>query len=144
MKILVKRVRPGALLPRYMSQLAAGMDLFACLEAPLILEPGQREAVPTGIAVALPPGWELQIRPRSGLALHHGLTLLNSPGTIDADYRGEIRVILANLGQRPFKVEPGMRIAQAILAPVARAEIEETRDLPPTQRGERGFGHTGI
>ena len=144
MKILVKRVRPGALLPRYMSQLAAGMDLFACLEAPLILEPGQREAVPTGIAVALPPGWELQIRPRSGLALHHGLTLLNSPGTIDADYRGEIRVILANLGQRPFKVEPGMRIAQAILAPVARAEIEETQDLPPTQRGEGGFGHTGL
>ncbi len=144
MKILVKRVRPGALLPRYMSQLAAGMDLFACLEAPLILEPGQREAVPTGIAVALPPGWELQIRPRSGLALHHGLTLLNSPGTIDADYRGEIRVILANLGQRSFKVEPGMRIAQAILAPVARAEIEETQDLPPTQRGEGGFGHTGL
>ena len=144
MKILVKRVRPGALLPRYMSQLAAGMDLFACLEAPLILEPGQREVVPTGIAVALPPGWELQIRPRSGLALHHGLTLLNSPGTIDADYRGEIRVILANLGQRSFKVEPGMRIAQAILAPVARAEIEETQDLPPTQRGEGGFGHTGL
>ncbi len=144
MKILVKRVRPGALLPRYMSQLAAGMDLFACLEAPLILEPGQREAVPTGIALALPPGWELQIRPRSGLALHHGLTLLNSPGTIDADYRGEIRVILANLGQRSFKVEPGMRIAQAILAPVARAEIEETQDLPPTQRGEGGFGHTGL
>ena len=120
------------------------MDLFACLEAPLILEPGQREAVPTGIALALPPGWELQIRPRSGLALHHGLTLLNSPGTIDADYRGEIRVILANLGQRSFKVEPGMRIAQAILAPVARAEIEETQDLPPTQRGEGGFGHTGL
>ncbi len=143
-KVLVKRVRPGARLPRYMSDLAAGMDLFACLPSPLTLVPGERKAVPTGIAVALPPGWELQIRPRSGLALKHGITLLNSPGTIDADYRGEIKVILVNLGQEPFTVEPDMRIAQAVLAPVARALLEEVEDLPPSRRGEGGFGHTGL
>jgi len=144
MKILVKRVRPKAQIPQYMSPHAAGMDLFACLESPLHLEPGQWEAIPTGIAVALPEGWELQIRPRSGLALKEGLTLLNSPGTIDADYRGEIKVILINLGPKTFVLEPGMRIAQAILAPVARAELQETRELPPSQRGRGGFGHTGL
>ena len=144
MKILVKRVRPQALLPQYMSPQAAGMDLYACLEESLTLKPGQWEAVPTGIAVALPQGWELQIRPRSGLALKHGVTLLNAPGTIDADYRGEIKVILINLGREPFTVKPGMRIAQAVLAPVAQGELEETQELPSTQRGEGGFGHTGL
>lgn len=120
------------------------MDFFACLEGPVTLEPGERKAIPTGIALALPPGWELQVRPRSGLALQHGVTLLNSPGTIDPDYRGEIKVILINLGEAPFTVQPNMRIAQGILAPVARGELEEVKRLPPSPRGEGGFGHTGL
>ncbi len=144
MRVLIKKVRPSALLPRYMSPEAAGMDLFACLDGPVILEPGEWKAIPTGIALALPPGWELQVRPRSGLALKHGVTLLNSPGTIDADYRGEIQVVLINQGRAPFTVEPAMRIAQAILAPVAQASLEEVESLPPSRRGEGGFGHTGL
>jgi len=143
-RIEVKKVRTSAQLPRYMSPEAAGMDFFACLDTPTTLEPGEWKAIPTGVALALPPGWEIQIRPRSGLALKHGVTLLNSPGTIDSDYRGEIKIILINLGKEPFTIQPHMRIAQGILAPVARGELEEVKDLPPSSRGEGGFGHTGL
>ena len=144
LKILVKKVRSGARLPQYMTPQAAGMDLFACPEHPLTLNPGEWKAIPTGIAVVIPEGWELQIRPRSGLALKYGITLLNSPGTVDADYRGEIHVILINLGKAPFTVRPHMRIAQAILAPAVQGNLEEAQDLPPSSRGKGGFGHTGI
>ncbi len=144
MRILVKRVRPHARLPEYMSPQASGMDLYCSLDAPITLQPGERAAIPTGISVAIPQGWELQIRPRSGLALRHGITLLNSPGTIDADYRGEIHLILANLGNTPFTIEPFMRLAQAVVTPVVRGRLEEVEELPPSPRGEGGFGHTGL
>jgi len=133
----------GLPLPAYATADAAGVDLAAALEAPLTLAPGERQAVPTGIALALPPGWEGQVRPRSGLALNHGITILNSPGTIDADYRGEIRVILANLGSAPVTIARGERIAQLVIAPVSRAVLEVVADLPATLRGSGGFGSTG-
>ncbi len=133
----------GLPLPAYATADAAGVDLAAALEAPLTLAPGAREAVPTGIALALPAGWEGQVRPRSGLALRHGVTVLNSPGTIDADYRGEIRVILANLGNAPVTIARGERIAQLVIAPVSRAVWEVVADLPATARGSGGFGSTG-
>ena len=133
----------GLPLPAYATADAAGVDLAAALETPLILAPGERQAVPTGIAVALPAGWEAQVRPRSGLALNHGITILNSPGTIDADYRGEIRVILANLGNAPVTIARGERIAQLVIAPVSRAVWEVVADLPATLRGSGGFGSTG-
>ena len=145
-RILVKRLRPDALLPRAMSELAAGMDLCAALDAPLLLAPGDRAAVPTGLALAIPPGWEGQVRPRSGLALHAGVTVLNAPGTIDADYRGELKVLLVNLSGRGQTIEPGARIAQLVVAPVARAEVIEVAELDelgPTARGAGGFGSTG-
>lgn len=144
-KVQVRRLEHGAdlPLPAYMSPGAAGLDLYAAVAAPLAVPPGGWVLVPTGIALALPEGWEAQVRPRSGLALRHGVTLLNSPGTIDSDYRGEIQVILANLGPEPFIVRRGDRIAQLVLAPVGRAELEETPELPPSQRGLGGFGHTG-
>jgi dUTP pyrophosphatase len=145
-RIALKRVRTQGEplpLPQYMTRDAAGMDLLADIEAPLQLAPGQRMAVPTGIAIAIPPDYEAQIRPRSGLALRHGITLLNSPGTIDADYRGEIQVIVVNLGQDPFTIRRGDRIAQMIVAPVSRAEWQEVNDLGTTPRGDGGFGHTG-
>ena len=133
----------GLPLPAYATADAAGVDLAAALEVPLILAPGERQAVPTGIALALPAGWEGQVRPRSGLALKHGITILNSPGTIDADYRGEIRVILANLGSAPVTIARGERIAQLVIAPVSRAVWEVVADLPATLRGGGGFGSTG-
>jgi dUTP pyrophosphatase len=133
----------GLPLPAYATADAAGVDLSAALDAPLILAPGERQAVPTGIALALPAGWEGQVRPRSGLALRHGLTILNSPGTIDADYRGEIRVILANLGSAPVTIARGERIAQLVIAPVSRATWQVVSDLPATSRGSGGFGSTG-
>lgn len=145
-RIPLKRVRVAMQplpLPQYMTAAAAGMDLLADVEAPLTVPPGQRSVVPTGIAIAIPSGYEAQIRPRSGLALRHGITLLNSPGTIDSDYRGEIQVILINLGQESFVVRRGDRIAQMIIAPVARAELHEVVDLDETGRGAGGFGHTG-
>jgi dUTP pyrophosphatase len=145
-RIPLKRLRssPSPLpLPRYMTRDAAGMDLLADIDMPLTLAPGQRTAVPTGIAIALPFGYEAQIRPRSGLALRHGVTLLNSPGTIDADYRGEIQIIVINLGQEPFTIARGDRIAQMVVAPVSRGEWQETDDLDVTDRGSGGFGHTG-
>ena len=135
----------GLPLPRYASDLAAGCDLAAAVpaNAPLVLEPGARALVPTGLCLALQPGYEAQVRPRSGLALKHGVTVLNSPGTIDADYRGEVQVLLVNLGREPFKVERGMRIAQLVLAPVTRAAFVVTADLDATARAEGGFGSTG-
>jgi dUTP pyrophosphatase len=133
----------GLPLPAYATADAAGVDLAAAVAAPLTLAPGERQDVPTGIALALPAGWEGQVRPRSGLALRHGVTVLNSPGTIDADYRGEIRVILANLGNAPVTIARGERIAQLIIAPVSRAEWQVVTELPATGRGTGGFGSTG-
>ena len=130
-------------LPAYATAGAAGCDLHAAVEAPLEIPPGGRALVPTGIAIALPEGAEAQVRPRSGLALRHGVTCLNSPGTIDADYRGEVGVILANLGDAPFVVTRGMRIAQLVVAPVARVAWDELAELPATLRGAGGFGSTG-
>jgi dUTP pyrophosphatase len=127
-----------------MSDLAAGLDLTACLEgAPLEIAPGARTLVPTGLAVAIPPGFEGQVRGRSGLALRHGICLPNAPGTIDADYRGELQVILHNLGSEPFLVAHGDRIAQLVVAPVAAVEPVEVDELPPAARGDGGFGSTG-
>lgn len=134
----------GLPLPAYASQLAAGADLVAAVERALVLKPGERAAVPTGIALALPEGFEAQVRPRSGLALNHGLTVLNAPGTIDADYRGEVKVILANLGSDDFTVERGMRIAQLVLARVEVARWRECATLPESARGAGGFGSTGV
>ncbi len=133
----------GLPLPAYATDGAAGMDLCAAVTAPLTIPPGGRALVPTGLAIALPPGHELQVRPRSGLALRHGIVLPNSPGTIDEDYRGEIQVIVLNAGSAPFTVERGMRIAQAVLAPVLRAEWEEVAVLDATARAAGGFGSTG-
>ena len=130
-------------LPRYMTDHAAGMDLVASVHEDLVLAPGDRALVPTGIAIALPEGYEAQIRPRSGLALNSGVTLVNTPGTIDADYRGEIRVILINHGSEPFVVRRGDRIAQMIVAPVCRVRWDVQDDLASTERGGGGFGHTG-
>jgi dUTP pyrophosphatase len=132
-------------LPAYQSEFAAGLDLVAAIpeDAPLIIAPGARAAIPTGLAIALPPGVEGQIRPRSGLALRYGVTVLNSPGTVDADYRGELQVILANFGHEPFAVERGMRIAQLILAATLQAAICEVATLDETTRGVGGFGSTG-
>jgi dUTP pyrophosphatase len=133
----------GLPLPGYATAGAAGMDLLAAVEAPVTLAPGERRLVPTGLAVALPAGWELQVRPRSGLALKHGIILPNSPGTIDEDYRGEVQVIVMNAGSDPFAIERGMRIAQAVLAPVSRVAWRETDELDGTERGAGGFGSTG-
>lgn len=130
-------------LPAYATEGAAGMDLRAALEEPLELAPGEWKAIPTGLYLALPEGYEAQVRPRSGLAANHGITVLNSPGTIDADYRGEIRVLLINLGRQPFRIHPGDRIAQLIIAPYTKVLWEPTEHLPATSRGEGGFGHTG-
>ena len=130
-------------LPRYETAHAAGLDLIACVAADIVLAPGQRALVPTGFAIALPDGFEAQVRPRSGLALKHGVTVLNSPGTIDADYRGEIGIILINHGESAFAVTRGLRVAQLVVAPVARATLVETAELPATSRGEGGFGSTG-
>jgi dUTP diphosphatase len=133
----------GLPLPAYASAGAAGIDLAAAVESRVVLPPGARQAVPTGFALALPEGYEAQIRPRSGLALSHGVTVLNSPGTIDADYRGEVRVILANLGSVPVTIERGERIAQLVVAPVSRVAFERVAALPETRRGAGGFGSTG-
>jgi dUTP pyrophosphatase len=134
----------GLHVPTYYSELAAGADLCAALDAPLTLQPGARALVPTGFAIALPPGFEAQIRPRSGLALRCGVTCLNSPGTIDADYRGPVQVLLANLGDRPVVIERGDRIAQIVVAPVARAQFDVVDELEESVRGQAGFGSTGV
>ena len=133
----------GLPLPAAASPGSAGLDLCAALAEPLVLAPGERRLVPTGLVLEIPAGWEGQVRPRSGLALRHGLTLLNAPGTIDSDYRGEVGVILANLGGEPVTVNRGDRIAQLVVAAVAEVEIEEAADLSPTARHDGGFGSTG-
>jgi dUTP pyrophosphatase len=144
--VQVRRVRPHPEplpLPRYETALAAGMDLRADIDGERVLQPLERMAIPTGLALALPPGYEGQVRPRSGLALKHGITLLNSPGTIDADYRGEVHAVLVNLSREPFTVRRGDRIAQLVVAPVTPAAIQEVELLEATPRGEGGFGSTG-
>ncbi|MFO7561257.1 MAG: dUTP diphosphatase [Enhygromyxa sp.] len=143
--LLLRRLDPRAVLPQRMSSLAAGLDLCACLPegAPLEIAAGARALIPTGWVIALAPGYEGQVRPRSGLALRHGLTVLNAPGTIDADYRGELRVLLVNLGSEAVQIEHGARIAQLIVAPVAMVEAVEVDELPGTERGSGGFGSTG-
>lgn len=130
-------------LPKYATDDSAGMDLYAAIEAPITLDSNARELVPTGISMALPSGYEAQVRPRSGLALKHGVTVLNTPGTIDADYRGEVKVILVNLSKDAFTIEPGMRVAQMVIAPVTQGHFVEVANLETTERGEGGFGSTG-
>jgi dUTP pyrophosphatase len=131
-------------LPAYATPGDAGMDLYAAVEIEVTLQPGERALISTGLKVAIPHGYEAQVRPRSGLALRHGITMVNSPGTIDAGYRGEIGVLLINHGQEPFTVRRGDRIGQMVVAPIARAVWEEVTELPPSERGEGGFGSTGV
>jgi len=146
MKVAVQRLAHALdlPLPAYATPGAAGLDLFAAVDQEVVLEPGRRAAVPTGIAIALPDGFEAQVRPRSGLALRHGVTVLNAPGTIDSDYRGEVAAILINLGPESFAVVRGMMIAQLVIAAHARIEWEETTTLDNTTRGAGGFGSTGL
>jgi len=133
----------GLNLPNYATELSAGVDLEAAVETPVTLKPGERQLIPTGLAIALPEGYEAQVRPRSGLAFKNGVTVLNSPGTIDADYRGEVKVILANLGTEPFTVERGMRVAQMVVAQYTRVNFNLVEQLDETARGAGGFGSTG-
>lgn len=145
-KIYIKRMKkdhPGSL-PQYMTEGSSGMDLFASLEQEVTLGPGERRLVPTGISVAIPEGFEGQIRPRSGLAIQKGIGIVNGPGTIDSDYRGEIGVLLINFGKESFTIRNGERIAQIVISRVFRSILVEVDDLPPTQRQGGGFGHTGI
>ncbi|HHQ47401.1 MAG TPA: dUTP diphosphatase [Acidobacteria bacterium] len=146
LEVRVKRLPHGRglPLPRRATQLAAGLDLVAALEEPLVLAPGERGAVPTGLILELPAGYEGQVRPRSGLALRHGLTVVNAPGTIDADYRGEVKVLLINLGAEPVTITRGERIAQLVIAPVSRVSLMEVEELGATGRGGGGFGSTGV
>jgi len=146
MKVAIQRLAHAQdlPLPAHATLGAAGLDLFAAVDKELILAPGRHEAVPTGIAIALPEGFEAQVRPRSGLALRHGVTVLNAPGTVDSDYRGEVTAILINLGSEPFAVARGMKIAQLIVAAYSRVEWDETASLNSTQRGSGGFGSTGL
>ncbi len=130
-------------LPRYMSPNAAGMDLYAAVQGDTTLRPGEIRLIPTGIIIALPTGFEAQVRPRSGLAIKHGIGILNSPGTIDPDYRGEVGIILINMGENPFIIKRGDRIAQMIINKVYHARLELSSELPPTERNDGGFGHTG-
>lgn len=145
-RVAIKRLPEGEglPLPAYMSDLAAGADLYAAVSDDLVLRPGARILVPTGISIAVPRGYEAQIRPRSGLAFKSGVTILNAPGTIDADYRGPVQIILANLGSELVTIKRGDRIAQMVIAPVSRADFEAVDELPPTQRGSGGFGSTGV
>ncbi len=148
MKLSIRRLAngEGLPLPAYASEGAAGLDLYAALPAgqKLVLEPGARDLIPTGVQIALPVGYEGQLRPRSGLALEHGVTVLNTPGTIDSDYRGEVKALLINHGGQPFEITRGMRIAQLVVAPVAHATLVECEELEETGRGAGGFGSTGL
>lgn len=146
MRIYVKRLRKDhpVPLPQYMTEGSSGMDLFASLEKEVTLGPGERKLIPTGISVAIPEGFEGQIRARSGLAIHKGIGIVNGPGTIDSDYRGEIGVLLINFGKEPFTIRDGERIAQMVICRVFRVTLEEVEDLPMTERQGGGFGHTGI
>jgi dUTP pyrophosphatase len=146
-KVKVKRVRGNRdreiPLPRYMTQRSSGMDLYAAIDKEVTLGPGERKLIPTGLSISIPKGYEGQVRPRSGMALRAGVTLVNTPGTIDADYRGEIGVLLINLGREPFTVRRGDRVAQLVIAPVFQATIELVDELDDTPRSAGGFGHTG-
>ena len=142
-KILIKRLSKEVSLPKYETSGSSGMDLAANINSKVNIDPGKTAVIPTGLAVSIPKGYEVQIRPRSGLAAKKKITVLNTPGTIDADYRGEIKVILINHGNENFKIENGLRIAQMVLCPIAQAEIEEVDNLDSTERGESGFGSTG-
>lgn len=142
--VQILRLRDDAIVPQYMTDHAAGLDLCAALDGSILLEPGSRMLVPTGLAMAIPVGYEGQVRPRSGLALKKGVTLVNSPGTIDADYRGEIGVIMINHGESPFSINHGDRIAQMLISPVTHAELQVVDTLEETARGAGGFGHTGV
>ena len=143
--VAIKRLPHGAdlPLPQYMTPHAAGMDLFAAVMDDMVIKPGERTLIPTGISIALPPGFEAQVRPRSGLAITHGIGILNAPGTIDADYRGEIKIIIANFGEEPFHIKRGDRIAQMIIHSVVQGEWVAVEELPQSERNDGGFGHTG-
>ncbi|URA09282.1 dUTP diphosphatase [Thermospira aquatica] len=142
MQIKIQKLHPKAILPQYKTEYAAGADLSACLDTPLSITPGEIVAIPTGIAIEIPPGYEGQVRPRSSLG-KLGLSIPNAPGTIDSDYRGEVKVLLVNLSREPHTIYPGDRIAQLVIAPVVRGEFYWTSDLSPTSRGTGGFGSTG-
>jgi dUTP pyrophosphatase len=142
-RVRIQLLRPGAVAPQYATAGAAGLDLAALLDSDLTMPPGGRALVPTGIALAIPAGFEGQVRPRSGLAVNAGVTVLNAPGTIDSDYRGEVKVALINLGSEPHTIRPGDRIAQLIIAPVRRVAVDVVLELDATARGAGGFGHTG-
>ena len=142
-KILIKRLSKEVSLPKYETSGSSGMDLSANIDAKINIEPGKTVVIPTGLALSIPKGFEIQIRPRSGLAAKQKISVLNTPGTIDSDYRGEIKVILINLSQESFKVEKGLRIAQMVVCPVVQAQLKEVNDLNETGRGEGGFGSTG-
>lgn len=147
MRLKIYRINKTLPLPRYMTEHSSGMDLFASIDTDVIIQPGGYALIPTGIKIEIPTGYEAQIRPRSGLAYKYGVTILNSPGTVDSDYRGEIKVIMINHGREPFKVKKQMRIAQLVITRVVHAEIEEVEmaeELNETNRSEGGFGHTGI
>lgn len=145
MKLQIKKLEGNNLeLPKYKTEGSAGMDLTACIDENIILKPLERKLIKTGIAIALPNNYEAQVRPRSGLALKNGISILNTPGTIDADYRGEIGVILINLSNEDFVVERGMRVAQLVISPIVQAELVEVEELDETLRGQGGFGSTGV
>jgi dUTP pyrophosphatase len=143
-KILIKRLSKNISLPKYETEGSSGMDLTANVNKVIEIQPGKSEIIPTGLALSIPKNYEIQIRPRSGLAAKNQISVLNTPGTIDEDYRGEIKVILINLGEKKFKIEKGLRIAQMVLCPIIKAELEEVDELDETKRGSGGFGSTGI
>src|SRR4051812_4632608 len=142
-RVLIKRLRSDVAVPRYMTALASGLDLHAAIDEPIEIAVGERVSIPTGLAIKLPEGYEAQVRPRSGLARDHGVTLVNTPGTIDADYTGPLIVLVINHGDQPVRIKPGDRIAQLVVAPVVQAELVEVDELPVTARGAGGFGSTG-
>lgn len=144
MDIKVKKVKAGALLPAYQTEHAAAMDVHACLEAPMTIQPLERCMVPTGLAFELPEGTEMQVRARSGLSIKHGLTLVNGIGTIDADFRGEVHILMINLGQEPFTIEPGMRVAQLLVSRYEKIVWQEVTAVAESGRGEGGYGSTGF
>ena len=142
-KLLIKKLNKEVIVPEYKTKDSSGMDLMASISNDIYIKPGEKAIIPTGIAISIPTGYEIQIRPRSGLAAKKNITILNTPGTIDADYRGEIKIILINFGKEEFKINPNDRIAQMVLCPVIKAELEVVQELQDTKRGEGGFGSTG-
>ena len=142
-KLLIKKLNKEVIVPEYKTKGSSGMDLMASISNNIYIKPGDKAIIPTGIAISIPTGYEIQIRPRSGLAAKKNITILNTPGTIDADYRGEIKIILINFGKEEFKINPNDRIAQMVLCPVIKAELEVVQELQDTKRGEGGFGSTG-